>query len=167
MATWRGRAALLTTALVGIALIMLALRPTVGICKDLDRLGQDAATGFDATRDELIDAPSGEWSTSLGLTNTSDCSVYVDPARALYVCQWEYPLGDPEAESQYDSLSKRVAECVGNTTSEQADARVNHPDLWASTYFATPYGEVSVSLKDKNALGRSFVTVGIDAVIPP
>lgn len=68
---------------------------------------------------------------------------------------------------EYPEQVDRVRSCLGDNAVERQDTSVNHPDFWASTNFTTRDGDVNVTLKNKNALGKVFVSIGVDGPVNP
>lgn len=148
-----------------VAVLAFTLRDASVFCGDIEELVAESATGFEDVRGELLSRSTGEWSTSFAIEGSTDCKIFVDPERASHVCDWEY-ASEEEAASDHTRLVQQVPECLGLDATVQSDASVNHPDFWASSYFATETGEVSVSLKNKSALGKVFVSVQVDGLTP-
>lgn len=106
-------------------------------------------------------APS-HLSTALG---SSDCQLALQLGGVTHYCVWEYPFRAPEAASAYEHLSTALGACLGNRATERDDLGVNHPDTFSSRQFDIDGISVTVSLKDKAALGKSLIFIRVMA--PP
>lgn len=147
------------TAAVVVGLI---LNDSPTLCADVKRLILESASEFAAVRDELVDPSPEEWSTSFVMDGASSCSILVDIESASHLCNWEYSVTSGAGATAYREDVDRVRSCLAGTAVEREDTSVNHPDFWASTFFTTDDGEVSVSLKNKNELGKAFVSIRVD-----
>ena len=160
----------LTVGIVGVAaavVVGLLLSNRTTLCADLERLVRESASDFAAIRGELLNRTTGEWSTSLAIDGASDCSIFIDIERAGHTCSWEYSATNGAGPAEYDKAVDDVRSCLGSDLVETEDPGVNHPDFWAARNFAISDGEVSVSLKNKNALGKVFVSIGVDRFVNP
>jgi len=160
------RRTVLVTGIAVVAAIAAAGTLATGagsICDDLQRSIDESVSGFATIEHELIDGAANEWSTTFVIRGASDCSLTRDVKRASYQCEWEYELGDTAARTALAAMTNEVASCLGQSSS-RGDDSVNHPDFFAAQYFEIDHGQVSVSLKDKNALAKTYVTVGVDRI---
>ena len=128
-------------------------------CDDVLALEHESESNFDDIRGELVNASTGEWSTSFFLDDAESCELFVDPERTSYGCDWAYEEAE-QAQQAYESLLADVATCLGDPEAGE-DKPVNHPDFWRSTFFATPGGDISISLKVKNTLNKVFVSLQV------
>lgn len=149
--------------LVVVAGWFLLLRDRSDLCADVNEVYAHAASGFAELREAMLEDGSGDWSTSAHISDADDCAITVDAERASFLCEWEHVPSEVDANARYLDLVAEVRSCRGDIVAEREDANVNHPDFFASTYFTTDGATVSVSLKNKNALGRVFTSVGVDA----
>ncbi|MEM7243026.1 MAG: hypothetical protein AAF429_12650 [Pseudomonadota bacterium] len=74
-----------------------------------------------------------------------------------HVCQWSFPLRDPAALSFFEEFEANALACLPLGEPLAPDQQVNHPDTYALKQYPFKDGVLNLSLKDKGALGRSFV----------
>ena len=98
------------------------------------------------------------------MPDATRCYVIPDVEGSGYLCSWEYDIGSTDAHDAYAGFVEQARSCVDDAATEHTDQSVNHPDYWESVYFTTDDTEVSVSLKNKNALRKTLVAVGVDNV---
>lgn len=89
---------------------------------------------------------------TFALGSTADCGSEPD------VCRWTFALGDAASRANYDDLQSRIKACAVpiNATRDQG---VNHPDFYDAWIYEFEDGRLSVSIKDKSALGQTFVVL--------
>ena len=73
------------------------------------------------------------------------------------ICTWPFILGDTAAPALLDHLSTAIIYCVPDAVRLPPDMAVNHPDFYKLHQFEMTGAAVAVSLKDKGALGQTFV----------
>ena len=71
-------------------------------------------------------------------------------------CRWSYPYRDVLALHAFEDLLAMVTQCTDEEIVED-EAQVNHPDSYDLRQFRLGESVVSLSLKDKGALGQSLV----------
>ena len=139
---------------LSLALLLLLAAPGVAragdLCADVERLMADASSGFAA---------------SPALAEASDCEVTATGKKRVYQCSWEHPHRAAEAYAHYDAFVQELDGCLGPQTTPVADQSVNHPDFFALRRYPMPGADVSVSVKDKSALNRTFVFLRIQAKV--
>lgn len=101
--------------------------------------------GADCTR---LEAYQG--ATPAGIT--ADCDT--EPG----ACRWSFALGDPTSRALFENMRMQLDACPGRIGIEQ-DKGVNHPDFYDAWIFEFGDTALSVSLKDKAALKKTFVVV--------
>lgn len=154
----RRRLILSGVALIGGVLVLTWLSTaSAEFCSDVVALEEESQSDFDAIRREAINQATGEWATSFALAEADSCSLFVDPERSSYICEWAYP-DEASARMAYDKTLAAVSECLSDDASG-LDQPVNHPDFWQSAYFDMPGGDLRVSLKVKNTLKQVFVSL--------
>jgi hypothetical protein len=77
-------------------------------------------------------------------------------------CAIDFPFRARPANQAFDALSKAVMSCQGVTRREFTDQTVNHPDSYDLRLFDSPFGTVSLSLKDKGALQKTYVFLRVE-----
>lgn len=92
-----------------------------------------------------------------------------DTAKALsgnvsLYCLWSYPFRHPEAKNAYIFMGKSAVSCEDFSAVEATKTGVNHPDTYAQSLFSSHKMSVSISLKDKAELEKTFLTVAITPV---
>ena len=156
-------------ALTAVTLVAFALTRPPRLCAQLSELIERSADGFADDRGEVISESAGEWASSYSMSsnamhNSDSCSMFLDIERSAHLCSWEFSNAGGFGTGAYDATVAEVRACLNGAT-ESEDPSVNHPDFWAATNFAIPHGEVSVALKNKNALGLVFVSIGVDRFV--
>lgn len=73
------------------------------------------------------------------------------------VCQWEFPFRAPSASGRFDTLLAEIRSCLGPNSELPEDLQVNHPDSYDLRQFRSGDTVVSLSIKDKSALEKTFV----------
>ena len=81
--------------------------------------------------------------------------------RSLYHCGWEFPHRAEQAYETLDAFVEAAHDCIGPQATVHSDQGVNHPDFYDARRFEMKEAEVSVSVKDKGALGRTFVFIRV------
>jgi len=76
-------------------------------------------------------------------------------------CYWTYPYRSPEAEAAFAQWSDALLTCFGAEQAQLSDQPVNHPDSYTLHRFDAGTAQVSLSLKDKAALGQTLVFLQI------
>ncbi|MCK0151925.1 hypothetical protein MWU54_17915 [Marivita sp. S6314] len=122
---------MIRAALIGAALLGLAGVVQADTCAVFDA-GQDQPKGATCTLSRVLGGGVSE-----------DCS-------------WSFPLRADAARQRFDEMSALLRSCADGPVTMQG-AAVNHPDSYDQLTAQVGGQEVSLSLKDKGALGRSFV----------
>lgn len=117
----------------------------------------ELSSAIDAAADGDARAADVSISTPGGSPTPARCAFSTDMsgARSL-ACRWAFPYRAPEANTAFSRLLDEVAAC-GGAPSATADAPVNHPDSYDLRLFDFRGDMIAVSLKDKGALGETFV----------
>ena len=75
-------------------------------------------------------------------------------------CVWTFALNDGSADGLASDLVKALRGC-DNLGEVAHDPGVNHPDAYEAWHFPISGRVISVSVKDKHALGSTFVTLRV------
>ena len=78
------------------------------------------------------------------------------PATPAYHCQWSHSFRSDAAQAAFDDLGETVAACFPAAKAVR-DQPVNHPDFYDLRSYDLGGTELALSLKDKAALGKTFV----------
>lgn len=107
----------------------------------------------------------GLTATSAGADCLSDAELYAmkvvqgfDCDTEPGVCRGAFALGAPESRRIFEATRQHLAACPGLRQAVR-DRGVNHPDFYDAWTFSFSGGALSLSLKDKSALGQSFVVM--------
>lgn len=149
---------LMTSALV--LLITTGVAHAQGLCTNLGILISQSRSGFASIADKPHGS-AGDHDTTLVLAGASYCLVTMKPQRRWYRCTWEFPYRAKRAYAKFDELIGRVNECIGQQVTLHTDQSVNHPDYYSLLRYEMEQAEVSVSVKDKGALGSTFVFIKV------
>lgn len=80
-----------------------------------------------------------------------------------YFCALEYEFRARAARQMYEELAKELTHCFGTDAVVPSGPAVNHPDSYDQTVVAVEGRQVSVALKDKGALQKTYVFVRLPA----
>lgn len=125
-----------------------------------------AADGFCAAverQDAQAHTLAAEANAALSSASTGTCSV----TRSLSapdgsVCQWEFDYRGPAAAQAFDRFTRLLSDCFQGRAREIRDQGVNHPDFYDLRQYRLDNAAVSVSIKDKGALRKTFVFLRIE-----
>ncbi len=129
-------------------------------CTSIDRLIDQSRSDFS----EIADKPkgdTGDHEVTLTLAGASYCTVTKQSKSNWYHCGWEFPHRATRAYDTFDELVSRLNDCIGQQATLHEDQSVNHPDFYALRRFELQQADVSVSVKDKGALGSTFVFIRV------
>ncbi len=84
------------------------------------------------------------------------CSVAHQTSGETLFCYAEHPFRSETATEQAERIEAEVGACF-NAPARQADAEVNHPDSYTARWFDVEGARISLSVKDKGALGKTLV----------
>ena len=76
------------------------------------------------------------------------------------VCQWAYDYRSTAAQIAFADLEREIAMCL--SASAKQDAPVNHPDSYRLMQFDAEQTRISLSLKDKASLQKTFLFLRVD-----
>ncbi len=79
--------------------------------------------------------------------------------RTAVHCAWAFALRVPEARAFFDRMAESAATCLGNEFEPIRDLGVNHPDSYDLRQYRFEDVILSISLKDKAALGKTYVFI--------
>ncbi len=131
-----------------------------GFCANIDYLIDQSRAQFA----EIIGKPkggAGDHDVTLTLAGASYCLVRKRSNRSSYHCGWAFPYRVKQAYDTFDALVRGVNQCIGRRATLHIDQSVNHPDYYALRRYETAQADVSVSVKDKSALGNTFVFIRV------
>ena len=129
-------------------------------CAKVDRLIDQSQSGFS----KIAAKPkgnAGDHDVTLTLAGASYCSVTRKSKRNWYHCAWEFPHRAKQAYETFEEIAGKLTACIGGRATLHSDRSVNHPDYYASRRYELKQADVSVSVKDKGALGSTFVFVRV------
>ena len=160
----RDKRTILRALLPAILLSILPIAPGAALaqdlCNHLDALIGHAQIGFVGLAESSPEEAEDQ-SAKTGLADASGCSVRKTTQGNVYLCDWAFPHRAKQAYDRFESLARDVHDCLGERAVLHNDQSVNHPDYYALRRFETDRASVSVSVKDKAALDRTYVFVGI------
>jgi hypothetical protein len=84
-------------------------------------------------------------------------------ANDQYLCSLEFPFRSDDARATYDKYVDEIRGCLGEDKEVPVGPAVNHPDSYDQTVFAVRGRQISVALKDKGALQKTYVFVRLPA----
>lgn len=139
-----GRAAWAIPPLIGLT-ILAGLADAKTDCDTIEAI-VDAAQRGEAPSHLPLDAAECGQSIALG-------------GRSAVHCAWVFALRAPEAEAFFDGMARAAMACAGAKTGVTNTPAVNHPDSYDLRQFRLDGVTLSVSIKDKAALGRTYVFI--------
>ncbi len=90
--------------------------------------------------------------------NAEECGLSATLAGQTAVhCAWAFALRASEARVFFDGMVGSVTTCFGNEIAPIRDLGVNHPDSYDLRQYRFEDVTLSLSLKDKAALGKTYV----------
>ncbi|MEL6996777.1 MAG: hypothetical protein AAFP68_00830 [Pseudomonadota bacterium] len=135
--------------------LLLALMPHVSVADD--RTSCTALTG-------LVNQAAVETIDLTNLTkhlNAETCGTALTTGGGREIhCRWSFAYRDEAAISLHDRIASDVQTCLNATAVPREDG-VNHPDSYDQQRFHAGDVDLSLSLKDKAALQRTFVFLRI------
>jgi hypothetical protein len=139
-----------------LALIQTGSAHADEFCHDIDSLIAQATAGFDGAQDtgDLTALPGAD---ECGLSDELG-------GMRRYHCVWEFGYRQSEAYEAFDRMHQMLHRCLRADVTETRDQPVNHPDFYERVSYRTGSIEVSVSIKDKSALQRTFAFIFIHSV---
>ena len=133
------------------------------LCSDIEFLIEQSKIGFQAVGGTPQGEPGTHGATFL-LPEASQCVVVKKPGGRAYRCVWDYAYRDERAYAEFDRFVGSLSRCFGRIAKEHVDRNVNHPDFYAARRYVMAQGEVKVSVKDKAALGSTFVFISVEGL---
>lgn len=98
------------------------------------------------------------WGTGAAPFGFETCGTGLGEGGAAFrYCMKPFAYRDPAAAAEFARLNGEIAACLGQQVAAGADALVNHPDSYDLRRYETRTGTVSLSLKDKGALGQTLI----------
>lgn len=83
-----------------------------------------------------------------------------------YHCAWEFSYRNAAANALFERFSGELPDCLGGNVEMVKDQDVNHPDYYDQRQYHLDQVTVTVSIKDKSALQRTYVFLGVHGAIP-
>ena len=130
------------------------------LCPDIKHLIDQARSQFVEIAVKSKDGADGR-DAIVTLAGASYCQVTKRSRRSAYHCGWEFPFRAQEAYDTFDEFARQANDCVGRHAILHSDRSVNHPDYYASRRYEMEQADLTVSVKDKSALGRTLVFIRI------
>lgn len=148
---------MLLIAALGISAALATRATATEFCSELTGLTEQAALNF-------LDVTTSNTPT---LAGAAFCAMSrVDTGGRALHCAWPFEYRDPLATAAFDGFAGDILSCANSTDIMLEDRPVNHPDTFVQRQFAMNDIVISLSLKDKTALGETYVFVGILGRVP-
>ena len=93
---------------------------------------------------------------SCGRVNSAD-------GKDQYFCALEHPFRSDMARDTYEKYVAEARVCFGDGAAVPVGPAVNHPDSYDQVVFDVNGRDISVSLKDKGALQKTYVFIRLPA----
>lgn len=155
---------LLRTVVIGVSIsvvLSIEIAAAASFCSNINLLIEEAPRNFS----DIIVEPrkgSGGYDVTLKLDGASDCAARQLLNSKSYYCTWEFRHRDAEAYATFEALGQKLQSCIGDRAVLSDDQNVNHPDFYESHMFLLGRVKVAVSVKDKSALGSTFIFVSVE-----
>ncbi len=101
--------------------------------------------------------PGALAATFAGQVGFQDCAMSPEGG-AHTACRWEFDLGNAPSRQAFAGLADRLDACPGLLAAER-DQGVNHPDFYDAWHYRFDTSEITLSIKDKAALGATYVVL--------
>lgn len=150
----------LAATLTAVFLATIGMARAQDFCTNIDDLIDHSRTEFARIADE----PTGDtdsYTTTLVLDGASSCHVTKTSSRNWYLCGWEFPYRAQRAYDMFDELVAKMNDCIAGRATLHSDRNVNHPDFYSLRRYEMEQANVTVSVKDKAALGNTFVFIRV------
>jgi hypothetical protein len=72
-------------------------------------------------------------------------------------CAWAFPYRSDAARTAFAALNSSVGTCLSSPVRTDTDQRLNHPDSYDLRLYEADRARLSLSIKDKAALGKTYV----------
>ncbi len=152
-ALWPFKAWALSTALAAALLIpppANAQNQVLPTCTDL--LALTAAATPDGAANSAPPLPPG--------AESCQRSLQLGGAHSLH-CAWAFPYRSAAATEAFATLDTRLRSCLSARPAKSARQPVNHPDSFHQREYDTVKTSLSLALKDKAALNRTYLFLGV------
>ena len=118
-------------------------------CGDVQKLASLAQQNFAKSADHFGDLPR------LG---ADECSIALGEAGArIYFCSYGFDYRSGQARQFFGELERELIACLKPSSAPQVDQRVNHPDSFVQQTYSVDGVDLSMSVKDKSPLQKTFV----------
>ena len=152
---------LVTSVLIFLA--MIGVTHAQDLCMDIGYLVDQSQSEFV----KIVGEPngdSGDYYVTRTLSGASYCFVTMKSKRNRYYCGWEFPYRAKHAYDIFDEFVREMNECIGQHATVHTDQSVNHPDYYSLHRYEMEQAEVSVSVKDKVSLGKTFIFIRVQRI---
>ena len=122
-------------------------------CADITALASAASSNFASGVTDMTHANQGPGSCDIALTLN---------APSAHICHWEFAYRAAEAAATFETFNQQIQTCLAGLSDEFKDQGVNHPDFYDLRQYQTQGAQVSLSIKDKGAMQRTFVFLRIE-----
>ena len=149
---------LVTPALIFLA--MIGVSQAQDLCTNIDYLIDQSQSEFV----KILGEPHGDagnYYVTRTLSSASYCFVTRKSKMNWYHCGWEFPYRAKHAYDTFDEFVRKMTGCIGQRATVHTDQSVNHPDYYSLRRYQMEQAEVSVSIKDKVSLGKTFVFIRV------
>lgn len=81
--------------------------------------------------------------------------------KSVRVCVWTFDYRSIRATEGFEALNRSLLQCLGPEVRIRSDQPVNHPDTYDLRTYVYGDASLSVSMKDKAALDKTYVFLRI------
>jgi len=142
---------------VGLTSLPAGTTKAADLCADLKALVTQARSNF-----ANWSAIASSTDVPLMLSGTKDCSISQSlSGLRSYHCTWPFPYRTETAHGTFDAFNQSIQKCFGEHASSSKDQQVNHPDFYDLRRYRIDDVEISVSMKDKIALQKTYLFIRV------
>ena len=124
------------------------------VCTTLETLVGEARSNF-ARRSDSRDGEAP------GLADAEECNLALVPGgRRVFQCRWGFAYRSQASATKFAEVDDALTTCAQGMRTRD-DQAVNHPDTYELRRYRAGAIDLSVSLKDKAALRKTFVFLSI------
>jgi hypothetical protein len=149
----------LAAASLAMALALPSVLRAEDFCGDIAYLIEQSRAGF-------AGISSGVEKGGMTLLDASECAVSTSSIPKSYSCTWAFDFRAGATYETYEEIRARLDGCIGEASTTRDDRGVNHPDFYAARHYLLKQTDISVSIKDKGELRKTFVFLRVRAADP-
>ena len=162
-AVGRTKTTLSRAAFIAVSVLLtwpVAQAAAADLCANVRGLAELARTGFDGK--PAPDAVREIAAHVQGSDIAADCRIIIKPDTKSHMCMWTFAYRSDSAAAGFERLIGDLKSCFDGREPTREDIGVNHPDSYDASRFDIDGVRISVSIKDKAALEKTFVFLWVE-----